>query len=524
MEQNYILKLARDERGSLFQTRMSRFHQGLLRKLRSPVMYVIVLLVSVGIALGISLFGLEFGIIAIGLILGVPAVLYSIVNLKFGIVCLMIVSYSLGVKRFYEDIPMGVALDVFLGAMLFGLLLDKWRKHDFVVSGNPISHVVWAWIIYNLLEFFNPMASREAWLYVIRGIALLMTFYFIVLQAVDSLKFVKFLINLWIGLSLIGALYGLFQEFHGLFQIEKDWVAADDFRFNLIVNWGRYRIFSFFSDPTLFGILMAYTGLFCIALLAGPFKFWYKFFLTFCAVVMFLAMVYAGTRTAYAMIPAGLIFFTLITLQKRIIVLCTVIGAIGVGIIFSDIRNLGPFMSTSSLERIRSAFKPSEDPSYQVREKSQAYIEPFIQAHPFGAGLGSVGGWSARFTPDSELAKFAPDSGYRRVAVELGWIGLIVYCVFFSVTLMVGIRNYYRMKDPLLKSYMAGLLGVVFSLVVANFPQEALIQVPTILIFYIIMALLVKLRKLDETSAVDTHGKIRGTFNKENQSDINTNR
>ena len=500
-DQNYILRLAKDERGSLFQSRMGHIHQGFLKFLRSPAMYVFVLLVSVGLAFGIALFGLEFGIIFIGVVLGVPAVLYSIGNLKFGIVCLILVSYSLGVKKFYEDIPMGVALDVFLSAMLFGLVLDKWRKHDFTVSGNPISSVVWLWIIYNLLEFFNPSASREAWIYVIRGIALLMTFYFIVLHAVDNLNVVKVLINLWIVLTLIGALYGLFQEFHGLLQIEKDWVAADDFRYNLIFTWGRYRIFSFFSDPTLFGVLMAYTGLFCITLLSGPFKFWYKVFLTFCAGVMLLAMVYAGTRTAYAMIPAGLLFFVLVTLQKRAMLICGVIGAIGAGIIFSDIRSLGPFLGQSSLERIRSAFNPSDDPSFQVRERSQTFIKPFIQSHPFGAGLGSVGGWGDRFTPNSALAKFAPDSGYRRVAVELGWVGLMVYCIFFAVTLKVGVKNYYGMKDPLLKSYMAGLLAVVFSIVVANYTQEVLIQIPTILIFYIIMALIVKLKKLDETIA-----------------------
>src|SRR5262249_14727117 len=153
---------------------------------------------------------------------------------------------------------------------------------------------------------------------------------------------------------LLGAFYGLFQEFHGLLQIEKDWVAADDFRFNLIVNWGRYRVFSFFSDPTLFGILMAYTGLFCLALTLGPLKLWYKAFLLFCSVTMFLAMVYAGTRTAYAMVPAGMAFFMLVTLQKKVMLVVGIIGAIGAGIIFSDIRSLGPFMSTNSLERIRS--------------------------------------------------------------------------------------------------------------------------------------------------------------------------
>jgi hypothetical protein len=65
---------------------------------------------------------------------------------------------------------------------------------------------------------------------------------------------------------------------------------------------------------------------------------------------------------------------------------------------------------------------------------------------------------------------------------------------------VVGVKNYYRMKDPLLKAYLAGILAAIFSIIVANYPQEALIQAPTILIFYIMMALVVRLRKLDKTA------------------------
>ncbi len=466
---------------------------------RNSLIYLILLLFSVGISAGIYAFGFNFGIFTVMAVIGIPVLLYSVSNLKFGIVALLIFSFSLGFSKFIgKDFPLGVVLDAFLVSMLLGLLFRKWKKHDYALAKSPISVVVWVWIIYNCLEFFNPMGSREAWIYVIRGIAILMTYYFIVVEAVDGIDFVKILVNVWIALALVGAVYGLFQEFHGLTQAEKDWVARDEFRFNLIHNWGRYRIFSFFIDPTLFGILMSYTGLFCLALIPGPFKMWYKVFLGLSALIMFLAMVYAGTRTAYAMIPAGVFFFALLTFQKETLMIGTAVAIFGGIIIFSDIRSLGPFLTTNSLERIRSAFKPSEDPSFKVREKSQAFIKPFIQSHPFGSGLGSIGIWGSRFTPNSPLAKFAPDSGYVRVAVELGWVGLIVYCSFFATILIVGIRNYYRMRNHLLKSYLAALVAVVFSLVIANYPQEALIQAPTILIFYIVMALIVKLKILDE--------------------------
>jgi putative inorganic carbon (hco3(-)) transporter len=496
------------QRANLFVelSKDNRHHKGLLSApakqaktwFKYPLIYAGLVGLSLILALGLSLFGQTFGFIFIAAVIGLPTVFYSVVNLRFGVVCLLCFSFFLGLNRFIPDVPMGIAMDVMLSAMLLGLLVDKWNKQDYAAASNPISYVVWIWIIYNSLEFLNPMASRQVWVYVIRGIALLMMYYFIVLHAANTLKFIKLLINVWLSLTLLAACYGLFQEFHGLTAAEKAWVARDEFRFNLIFNWGRYRIFSFFTDPTIFGILMAYTGLFCIALLAGPFNFGYKIFLAIAAGVLLLAMVYAGTRTAYALVPAGLLFFALLTLQRRTLMICGVLGALGAGIIFSDIRSIGPLLSTNNLERIRSAFKPSEDASFQVRERSQAFIKPFIQSHPFGAGLGSVGIWSKRFTPDSPLAKFAPDSGYVRVAVELGWIGLIVYCIFFFVILITGIRNFYRMHDPELKAYMAALLAVVFGLVIANYPQEALIQAPTILIFYIIMAFVVRLKKLDE--------------------------
>jgi putative inorganic carbon (HCO3(-)) transporter len=467
--------------------------------LHSPLIYVVLLFLSVGIGFSFSLFGPTFGFLIIGMTIGIPTVLYSMVNLKFGIVVLLIISFFLqGFNRFVSGVPLGIVLDIFLVVMLIGLMIRKWQAGDYTLARNPISYVVWAWIIYNVLEFFNPIASTQAWIFVIRGIAILMIFYFIILYAIDGVAYFKVLLNMWIVLSLICGLYGLFQEFNGMLPFEKSWIAADEFRYKLIFNWGRYRIFSFLNDPTVFGVLMSFSGLLCVTLLTGPFNILYKIFLSFCAVVMLLAMVYAGTRTAYAMLPAGFIFYALLTFQTRTLAFAGFGLAVGAFIIFSGIRSVGPFLSTNSLERIRSTFSPSEDPSFQVRERSQAFIKPFIQSHPFGAGLGSIGIWGQRFNPGSALAEFAPDSGYVRVAVELGWAGLLLYCIFFTVILSVGIRNYYRMRSPELKAYMAALVAVVFAIVIGNYPQQVLIQVPTVLIFYAIMAMIVRLRELDE--------------------------
>lgn len=473
----------------------------LKKSLFTPLLYFFLFIFCVGLALAYSFFGPIGGLVSFGLLIGIPMVLYSMINLRFGIITLFSFSFFLqGLNKYAGGLPLGVILDVFLLVMLVGLILTKWQAQDFSLAKNPISYVVWAWIIYNGFELFNPMGSIQAWIFVIRGIAVLMIFYFIMLQAMNEIAFCKKIINIWIALALVGALYGLFQEFHGFFRFEKEWIHEDEFRFKLIYNWGRYRIFSFFNDPTIFGILMAYTGLLCITLLTGPFRLGYKIFLALSAGAMLLAMVYAGTRTAFAMLPAGFLFYSLLTFQKKTLAFTAVVMLFGAFLVFSDIRSLGPFLSTNSLNRIRSTFNPSEDPSFQVREKSQAFIKPFIQSHPFGGGLGSTGLWGMRFRPGSPLASFNPDSGYVRVAVELGWIGLAIYCLFFITILIVGIRNYYRIRDPEIKAYMAAMISVVFSIVVANYPQQALIQVPTILVFYAIMAMIIRLRELDEST------------------------
>ncbi|NJK83312.1 MAG: hypothetical protein HC912_05325 [Saprospiraceae bacterium] len=88
--------------------------------------------------------------------------------------------------------------------------------------------------------------------------------------------------------------------------------------------------------------------------------------------------------------------------------------------------------------RLQSAFSPQDDSSMQLRLRNQAYIQPFIQSHPFGTGLGSVGIWGKRFNTNSWLAGFAPDSAYVRVAVECGWVGLIIYLSMFFTALLDG--------------------------------------------------------------------------------------
>jgi len=195
----------------------------------------------------------------------------------------------------------------------------------------------------------------------------------------------------------------------------------------------------------------------------------------------------------------------------------TLIAAVGM-ILFVVAFSL---KSTSNpvIYRIQSAFRPSEDASVQVRLDNQARVQPFVQSHPIGAGLGSTGAWGKRFTPNSWLASFAHDSLYVRIAVEAGWIGLILYMLLTFVALKQGIFYYFRCRNPEIKTYYLCVTTVVFILALANYPQEAVTLPPTSMIFYVFLAVLVRLKDFDENfqeKPVDLNRNVP-ILNKENE-------
>lgn len=468
-------------------------------RLNSPLGYVLMILAALALSVITGFLGLRIGVMMLAAIVGVPVLLASIFNLRFGLMVVMIVSFFvLGISRFLPELPLGVILDAFVAVMFFGLMLKQIGSKDWRFVNNPVSWLVIAWLAYNFIEVANPSAaSRLAWVYTIRSVAGLMLIYFIAQKAISSVDYIALIFKVWIGLALLAAVYGLKQEFLGFSAAEHAWVLADEERFSLFYNWGRFRRFSFFSDPTVFGILMAYTSLLCFVLMTGKIAVFKKLFLGIAGIIMLLAMVYTGTRTAYAVVPIGVVFFAVITFKRNVMIGVGIVLLMGAAVIASPVSSLGP-LDSNALNRIRSAFIGEEDPSYRVRQKNQEFIQPFILSHPIGGGLGSVGVWGKRFSPGSPIAEFPPDSGFVRVAVEQGWLGLILFMSMLFVLFRYGVRNYLRCEHPRIKLFYVAVLTVLFSLIVANYPQQSFAIFPTIVIFYICMAIVVRLKDFDD--------------------------
>lgn len=508
---NHFLNIAESKKKSWPAQLQSWCSQQLVgKRFNSPLGYAVLITAAIFLSGAVAFLGWKIGLALLILIIGVPVLLGSMFNLRFGLLTVLVTTFFiLTIARQIPQIPVGVVLDAFIGIMFFGLLLKQIGKNDWAFMKNPVSWLFLIWIGYNLIEVFNPWAySRMAWVYTIRSIAGIILIYFIAMRAINSVNFVSLIFKIWIALAFLGALYGLKQEYIGFSDSELGWIMGSEERFSLFFNWGRWRRFSFFNDPTVFGVLMAYTSLLCLVLLTAPMEVWKKVLLFVAACTMLLAMVYTGTRTAFAVVPVGVVFFTVITLQRKIMITVGVFLLLAAGVLISPISSLGP-LDSNSLNRIRSAFIGEEDPSYQVRMRNQEFIQPFIWAHPIGAGLGSIGVWGSRFSPDSPIAEFAPDSGFVRIAVEQGWIGLVLYMVLIFMIFRCGVRYYLLCEHPRIRVYYIATLTVLFTLVVANYPQQAFAIFPTIVVFYICVAIVMRLKDFDDAEMHRLTGGIK---------------
>lgn len=468
-----------------------------IEKLNNPLGYILCALIAIVFTIVVTQLGTKMGIMLLGAIIGIPMVFFCIFNLPFGIIVMLSCGVLVSFAGKYTGAPIGTALDGLLFAMGFGVIVQLSKDRQFGFLKHPISVFILIWIYYNIIEVLNPIAgSRMAWVYTVRTLALMLMLYYIACYAFKDLKTIKIVLKAILFWAFISALYAMKQEFIGFSDAELQWLYADEKRFQLIVQWDRMRVFSFFSDPTTFGILMGYLGVMCMAFLIGPYKLWQKALLAFGALIMMMAMAFAGSRTPFVLVPIGLLFFALLTLNRKTLLITGVLMVLGTGMVMKSTSN-------AIVWRIQSAFRPTEDASVQVRLDNQKLIQPYIQSHPIGAGLGSTGMWGARFTPGTWLASFAHDSLYVRIAVEAGYIGLLIYMTMLFIALRTGIYHFFRCRDPEIKNMYLGITVAVFILVVASYPQEAITLLPTSIIFYLMLAMLVRLKDFDTVQQVE---------------------
>lgn len=432
-------------------------------------------------------FGLSVGILSIGVIIGISVISLMIANTEFGFFLVLILSFFINyINRWTDGQVPFATLEIMMLFVFFGLLLKGSDKNVIAKSiKNPVAIALLIWILYNHLQLLNPNSSNFIGkIIAIRQALYSLLGFIIALSVFDSIRSIKKFFKLTLSISLLAAIFGITQKYIGLLPFEREWLFADPGRVRLFVIWGEIRVWSFLNDPTNFGLLMASSGMICIILMTGHYKLYKKVLLGTAGLSMFLAMVASGTRTAFVVVIVGFGIFGLVNIKNvrtQIISLVFFITLIGV--------YFGPFYS-SPIVRIRTAFQGGDDPSMNVRLINKERIRPYLWSHPIGGGPNTTGESSDNSHP---LWGFPPDSGYLKIALELGYIGLILNLWLYYKSSSQLASQYFKTVDWEKRTIQVAILSSMIALSTAELTQITITQRPFDFFFIAYFAMIIKL-------------------------------
>lgn len=350
-------------------------------------------------------------------------------------------------------------------------------------------------LAYYAFQLLNPnMFSKLGWANFFRKQVSFVAFFYLAYLFLNTKKAIFQFNRFWIVYSTFNALYACKQQWFGFFNFEYVWLISDEKRYNLFVNGGFVRRFGLLSDPASAGILYAMGT--CLLLVmtirakTRPKQIIYAILM----VIHFLATSFTGTRTATLMIVAGAVFYCVLTLyEKRTVIFSGVFGFLLAFLLVAPIYN------NMVINRLRSTFEGSKDPSAKVRDINRAIVQPYVYSHPIGGGVNTAGLVGNLYNPGHFLSMIPPDSAYLQTMMEQGYIGFILMLAFYYIVLRTGIKHFYRVRDDDIKTLYTAYLVSIFSLYVAQYSQLAIGQYPGIFFYLAAMAIFMRLHEFDSS-------------------------
>ncbi len=443
------------------------------------------------------MFNVLVGIVLPVALIGITLTMICLFDTKLGLyISLTSAFFIFYISRMIGDIlPLGIIVDMLSGVTFLGMYFRRSSSHGsfWHISRGVITTIYLINLGYLLVEAFNPsMHNIAGWAMAFRKFLVSLMLFFICLHVFKTFKDIREFFYVWIGLCIFTGFYGCFQEWFGLLRFEDHWVTSDPKKYALYFQGGTIRKFSFLSDPTSFGMRMANTIIIAVVLILGPTSRRYKKILIAGSILMALGMAYSGTRTAYFMLPSGIILYILMTIgSKKTLLFAVTFLMMFVALVF------GPYHSNGTINRIRTTFEFTDDESFNIRDVNRHRIQPYIWSHPIGGGLMTCGVPGLEYNPGHVLAGFPPDSGLLKNALEGGWIFLILISFTYFLVLQQGIHGYYRSNVPEFRMYYVAITASLFALLVGNYAQDAVGQIPGVFLYFGCLAVIVRLRTME---------------------------
>jgi hypothetical protein len=434
---------------------------------------------NVGLVGGMGLIAFPFLAIYLNLLFRNPVLgLYTAVGLGFII---------LGMMR-YVDIPMiGISIDGILMLTFLARFFQNFHtKLDWKPAKKDITLLAFIWLAYGFLSAGNPeIRNMTVWLASFRGVSMYMFLVVtLALLLINTNKRLDIFFYIWGTLSLLASLKGIAQATIGVDPWEKAWLDNGGYVTHIL--FGKLRIFSFLCDAGQYGANQAYSGVVFIILSFCQHDKRKKIFFLIVGLMGIYGMFLSGTRGAISVPLAGFILYFI--LRKNKAVMITGFVLLAVVFIFFKYTSIG--QGNQQIRRMRTAFDPN-DASLQLRLENQRKLAVYLSSRPFGGGLGHAGTKAMKALPNTFLANVATDSWYVMIWAEQGVVGLLLHLfILFYILIRASYLIMFKIRDPIVKMKMTALAAGYLGIMVASYGNAVLGQIPTSLLIYTSMAVL----------------------------------
>lgn len=425
-------------------------------------------------------------------VIGIPfLILLALIILKkpyWGFITVFITNYFLiaGLRYSYTS-GLSVIVDSLVVFTIICLLFNKiaGKKYPWHRANNKLMYLSLLWGIYVALQIFNPSAMFEPWFYNRGAIYAFPAIVFLTSVLLDKYKDIRNMLFLLSILTLIAIGKALWQKFIGFDAAEWKYLNDVGGSTHLLVSGTRY--FSIFTDAGNFGSNMGFAMVvfmimsfyvkgnalrvyyFAIALLAG-----------YCLTI-------SGTRGAMIVPLGGTVMYIL--LNKNIRQMVTA----GILLVFIYIFFAYTYLleSNPQIRRMRTAFRPTNDASFNVRLENQKKLAQYMKHKPFGEGLGLAGVENRRFS--YRFTTMIPtDSHFVNIWVQFGIVGLCIHlAILLFILIYSGYLILFRIKDRELRGTLMAINCGLFGIMLSAYGNNFFTQYPTGYIVYMCQTFLI---------------------------------
>lgn len=366
---------------------------------------------------------MAFGLLPLGVISLLLMLQYS----SQGFYTLFALQFLLVIVASFFPIKLGVVTLLLCTAIaLLALIRSSYERVSWREGHNAM---LWCYLLiglYYIAQMANPNNVQEAWnISITHYLIYPLLCALLVPMAIRNIKGIQWLLLIWSLFVLYAAAKGYWQKSHGFNEKELYFLyTLGGAKTHLI--WSGIRFFSCFTDAANFGVHMA------MAITTFGISIFYtksiglKIYFAIVVLAAIYGMSISGTRAAMAIPMGGLGLFVLLSRNWK----AATIASVALLSLFCFFRFTTLGDSNPYVRKMRSAFNPSSDASYQVRVANREQMKEFLIDKPFGYGIGLSKG--ERFHP-KERMPYPPDSWLVSVWVETGIVGLLFYLLVHGV-------------------------------------------------------------------------------------------